>query len=437
MSKKNSFSLYAALAVVIANMVGTGVFTSLGYQVIDIESGFLILLLWSLGGIAALCGALCYAELGAALPRSGGEYNFLSRIFHPSVGFLGGWVSATIGFAAPIAIVALLFAKYITPEDHLVTTAAERIMAASLIISLALVHSRTRNTSAGMQTFLTGFKILVILLFSVLGIAFAPELQGVSFMPSSSDVAHLNFGAFAVSLVYVGYAYTGWNAATYLTGELENPQKVLPRVLVSGTLIVMALYLLLNAVFLLVAPIDALKGVAEVGRVAAVFAFGDVGGQLAGFVFAALLISTVSAMTVAGPRVLQIIGEDISAFRALSVTNDDGIPSRAIWVQTALALVFVSAGSFEQVLLLTGFTLSLVSLATVIGAVVLRFTQPGLSRPFRIPLFPLPPIGFIAIIGWTLSYTMLERPIEALFAAILLTAGLIVYGATRLLGRAE
>jgi len=400
-------------------------------KVLDIQSGFVILLLWAISGIAALCGALCYAELGAALPRSGGEYNFLSRIYHPGAGFVAGWVSATIGFAAPIALASLAFAAYITPADNPGTTLIERLLAGTLIISMAFIHSGNRNASGGLQTIFTAFKIFVIIVFSIAAIAFAPELQPISFTPSATDFETLNYGAFAVSLIFVGYAYTGWNAATYLTGELHDAQKELPRVLILGTLIVMVMYLVLNAVFLLVAPIDDLKGVEEVGRVAAISAFGETTGQIVSFILAALLVSTVSAMTVAGPRVLQVIGEDISVFSALSKTNSDGIPYRAVWTQTLLALIFISAGTFEQVLVFSGFTLALVSLLAIVGVIVLRFTQPGLERPFRIPLYPLPPLVFITIIGWTLIYLVFEKPIETLFSAILIGLGILVFAATK------
>lgn len=429
------FSFRSALAVVIANMIGTGVFTSLGYQVIDIQSGFIILLLWVLGGVAAVCGALCYAELGAALPRSGGEYNFLSRIYHPGVGFVAGWVSATIGFAAPIALASLAFAAYITPADNPGTTTPERLMAGALILSMAIIHSGTRNASGGLQTLFTGFKIFVVIAFSAAALWFAPSLQPVSFAPYAADFKSLNYGAFAVSLIYVGYAYTGWNAATYLTGELEDAQKQLPRILILGTCVVMVLYLLLNAVFLLVAPIEDMKGVEEVGRVAAVSAFGETTGQWIGILLAALLVSTVSAMTVAGPRVLQVMGEDIKAFSALSQTNKDGIPHRAVWVQTTLALLFISLGTFERILVFSGFTLALISLLAVVGAVVLRITQPSLERPFRMPLYPLPAIGFTAIMGLTLGYLILEKPVETLFSAILIGSGAVIYGLLRLFDR--
>ena len=167
----------------------------------------------------------------------------------------------------------------------------------------------------------------------------------------------------AVALIYVNYAYTGWNAATYLSSELEDPQRTLPIILFTGTMVVMLLYLALNFVFLSVAPAEAMRGQVEVGYIAARAAFGELGGKLTGLVLAALLISTVSAMTLAGPRVLQVIGEDFRALRYFARTNRDGIPARAIYAQTALSAIFILTSSFESVLVFAGFTLALNSLS--------------------------------------------------------------------------
>lgn len=423
----------AALSVVIANMVGTGVFTSLGFQLVTIQSAFVLIMLWVAGGVAAVCGALCYAELGAALPRSGGEYNFLSRIYHPGVGFMAGWVSATIGFAAPVALAAMTFGAYATPlfgagaPDWTPTA-----LAVGLLVLLTVLHAGRRGTSSGIQVVFTGLKIAVIILFCVGAIAVVDTVQPVSFLPASGDGALITSGAFAVSLIYVGYAYTGWNAATYLSGELTDPQRELPRILFAGTAIVMALYVALNMVFLAVAPMEAMAGKVEVGYIAAVSAFGDTGARLAGLVLAALLISTVSAMTLAGPRVLQVIGEDVPVFRALSKTNEDGIPFRAVWFQSGLALVFILTSSFESVLIFSGFTLALVSLVTVLGLFVLRVRQPDLARPFRVTLFPVPPLIYLALTGWTLLFVLREKPTEAGFGLGLIAVGGVVYGLTRL-----
>ncbi len=415
-------------AIVIANMIGTGVFTSLGFQLLDIRSGFVLLLLWAVGGLVALCGAMTYAELGAALPRSGGEYNFLSRIFHPVAGFVSGWVSATIGFAAPTALAAMTFSAYATHSWANEPDAwVEKALAIGLVIVLTFVHTSSRRNSGGLQSFFTVMKVAAIVVFCVLALMFVDLPQPVAFLPAAGDKALITSGAFAVALIYVSYAYSGWNAATYLSSELEDPQRNLPRILFVGTAIVTLLYIALNYVFLRVAPMDAMSGQLEVGFIAAEFAFGERGGQFAGLVLATLLISTVSAMTVAGPRVLQVIGEDFAPLRRLATTNADGLPYVAITTQSVLTIVFILTGSFESILVFAGFTLALNSFVTVAGIFWLRYSQPDLPRPYRTFAYPVTPIIYLLLMGWTLAFVLISRPTEAWFGVALIASGIVFY----------
>ena len=308
---ENKFKYVTVTAVIVANMVGTGVFTSLGFQLLDITSGFALLSLWVLGGLTALCGAISYAELGATLPRSGGEYNFLSQIYHPAAGFVSGWISMSVGFAAPTALAAMTFSAYLTSSlfgD--VPNSLEKFIAVGLLLTLAAVHSTNHRNSGRTQTVFTTLKVLVILFFIGASLSVVPPPQPISFLPKVGDVQLITSGAFAVALIYVSFAFSGWNAATYLSSEIENPQKTLPLVLISGTSIVTLLYLGLNYVFLYTTPIDSMIGEVEVGAIAARTIFGEVAGNLFGLALALLLISTVSAMTMAGPRVIQVVGED-------------------------------------------------------------------------------------------------------------------------------
>lgn len=422
------FKYTTVMAVVIANMVGTGVFTSLGFQLVDLRSGFVLLMLWAVGGLVAVCGAMTYAELGAAMPRSGGEYNFLARIYHPAAGFVSGWVSATIGFAGPTALAAMTFAAYATSVMPGETSAwLEKILACGLVIALTVVHSSNRRTSGGLQVFFTILKVAVIVGFCVFAYFLVDAPQPVRFVPAPGDGVLLTGGAFAVSLIYVSYAYTGWNAATYLSSELENPQKTLPVILLTGTLVVTLLYVALNFIFLYVAPMDDLVGQVEVGYIAAGAAFGDLGGRLTGLVMSMLLISTVSAMTIAGPRVLQVIGEDFAALRLLARTNASGLPTTAIFVQSALTILFILSSNLESVLVFAGFTLALNSFATVLGIFVLRYRQPDLPRPYKTFLYPLPPLIYLALTGWTLYFVLLNRPVEGGFGLAIIVAGIVFY----------
>ena len=426
--KNSKFRFTTVTAVVIANMVGTGVFTSLGFQLLEIRSGFALLALWAVGGVVALCGAMTYAELGAALPRSGGEYNFLARIFHPGAGFISGWVSATIGFAGPCALAAMTFAAYATSVlDTADSPWVRPVLAVGLVVGLGLTHASNHRTSGGTQVVFTVLKIVVIVAFCIAALALAGEPEPIGFLPIAGDGARLFSAEFAVALIYVSYAYTGWNAATYLSSELEDPQRTLPIILFGGTFVVMLLYVALNYVFLSVAPVEAMRGQVEVGYIAASAAFGEFGGKLTGLVLAALLISTVSAMTLAGPRVLQVIGEDFYALRYFAGTNRDGIPARAIYTQTALSVIFILSASFESVLVFAGFTLALNSFVTVLGVFVLRWRQPGLSRPYRTFGYPLTPLLYLALTGWTLAFVLINKPVEGLFGLGVIASGLIFY----------
>ena len=412
------FDQKTAIAIVVANMVGTGVFTSLGFQLLDIQSVSMILSLWIIGGIAALCGALTYAELGAQLPRSGGEYNFLGRLYHPSFGFVSGWVSITVGFAAPIALAAMTFGAYlgaVLPDIN------QTLAASLLVVLLGLMHCYSRTVSGKTQLIFTLLKVILILIFSVAALTFSDHEMSLPKLPVASDLGSLSSGAFAVALIYVNYAYTGWNAATYLIDEIDQPAKRLPSILMIGTLMVMAFYVLLNYVFLAVAPIEALQGKVEVGVIAAEYAFGSLGGQLMGLMLSLLLISTVSAM------LMQVIGQDFSMFNRLAKTNDDGLPQIAILAVVALSVAFVLTSSFESVLVFSGFVLSLNTLFTVGG--VFRLRAKGLLNKdtYQTWGYPITPLIFLGLTLWTLIYILIQRPEEALAGLLVIAVGFGFY----------
>src|SRR6267154_3942820 len=234
----STVSVIVASAIVVADMIGVGVFTSLGFQVKDIPSGFSILLLWAVGGIVALCGVFSYSELGAMFPRSSGEYNFLSRAFHPGFGFVAGWVSATVGFAAPVALAAMAFGEY---GKSVVPDAPPLALAIGVVWLVSLVQLTGVRHSSSFQLIATILKVVLITAFLVAGFMIAAP-QPVSFAPSSSDFGHVVSAPFAISLVFVMYSFSGWNAATYIIGEMRQPERNVPRAMLAGTLIVVVLY---------------------------------------------------------------------------------------------------------------------------------------------------------------------------------------------------
>ena len=264
----------------------------------------------------------------------------------------------------------------------------------------------------------------------MLALTLVGAAQPIRFAPAAGDGALIASGAFAVSLIYVSYAYTGWNVATYLSSELESPQRHLPRVLGGGTLLVIVLYLALNYTFLHVAPVDAMRGRVEIGYVAAEYAFGGNGARIMGVILALLLVSTVSAMIIAGPRVYQVIGQDYRLFAWLARTNRHGVPALAIYAQGALTVLFIVTSPFQFILLFSGFTLALNTFAAVAGLFVLRWRQPDLPRPFRAWGYPVTPIVFLALTGWTLVFVLRDEPRAGLLGLAVVAIGLVFYFVT-------
>ncbi|BAZ41201.1 amino acid permease-associated region [Calothrix sp. NIES-4101] len=418
-----NISLLTATCIVVANMIGTGVFTSLGFQVVDIKSGFALLFLWFLGGVLALCGALAYGELGASMPYNGGEYYYLSRIYHPAIGFLSGWVSVTVGFAAPIAAAAMALAKYLTQVFPFLHSTS---IALVVVAGVSLVHTNNLRIGSYFQQFFTFLKVLLIVVLIVCGLYLA-EPQQLSFLPSIADKTTIFSSTFAVALVYVIYSYSGWNAAIYLASEVKNPEKNLPRALIMGTLIVVVLYLLLNFIFLYSTPLDKLAGQLEVGYIAADQIFGSRGSKIMGILISLGLISSISSMVLAGPRVTEVIGKDIPLFKLLARKNAQGIPTYAIFLQLLLVTILLVTASFEAIITYLGFTLTLSSFLTALGVFVARFKYPDLARPYRTWGHPATTIIFLAINLWILVFIFRDKPAESLAGLATLLVGLFVY----------
>ncbi len=429
----NRLGLTTATAFVIAAMIGTGVFTTLGFQVADIRSTSAVMMLWLVGGVIALCGALTYGELGAALPRSGGEYNILRVVYAPSVGFLAGWVSATVGFAGPAALAAMALASYSgaifpgVPEDHL---------AAGTVLTFSLLHASSLKAGTALQNILTSLKVALILVF--VGAAFTVgDVQAVSLVPQGADLGLMTGPAFAVALIFVSYAYTGWNSAIYIVGELDSPSRTLPRALLQGTAIVTVLYVLLNYVFLRTVPMDELAGQIEVGFLAGTRIFGEAGGRITAAIIVALLASTVSAYVFLGPRILAVMGEDVPALAWLSRRSRRGLPVNAFVFQLVLSLAFIYTSTFDQVLVYASILLVSISTLAVAGVYVLRYTQPDLPRPYRTWGYPYTPAVFLAVNLWMLTFTLANRTFESLVGLGILVAGLAVYAVVGRLGRSN
>ena len=426
---KNKTGWITGTSIVVANMIGAGVFTSLGMQLNVLSDPKSILILWALGGLMALCGAFSYAELGTYFRRSGGEYHFLSRIYHPILGYLSGWVSITVGFTAPIALAAISMGAYL--EDLLFLDA--KITATLVILISSLVHSFTINNSSFFQNLITLFKVLALLVFIIVGIRMGDLNTGMDFS-SNQWIDDISKPSFAVAFVFVCFSYSGWNAAAYITGEIRNVSKNLPRALIFGTLIVTLIYLLLHYVFMINADIESLRGKLDIGTVVASKLWGEEGALTMSTIIAILLLSSISAMVWVGSRVTQVIGEDYLIWRKYSKVNASGVPVRAIWLQAAISIAFVFTGSFEQVLIYSGFIIQLFSALAVGGLLLIPRKKKRPGSYYRSPLYPVPQWIFILMSFWVLVYLLYDKPAESLYGVLSLLIAALSYFYNKKLG---
>ena len=419
----STVSVVVATAIVVADMVGVGVFTSLGFQVKDIPSGFAILALWTVGGMVALCGVFSYSELGAMFPRSSGEYNFLSRAYHPAFGFVAGFVSATVGFAAPVALAALALGEY---GRSIVPDAPPMVLAVGIVWLVSLVQLTGVKHSSNFQLISTVLKVVLITAFLIAGFVVGTP-QPLTFTPQASDIGYIASSPFAIGLVFVMYSFSGWNAATYIIGEMRDAGQNLPRALFTGTLIVLVLYVALNAVFLHTAPIDKLAGQIDVARIAGTYIFGELGGRIVGAMICIGLISSISAMMWIGPRVMMTMGEDIPALQVFARKSRQGAPVYAILFQLTVATLMLFTRSFEAVLDFIQFSLLFCSFFTVLGVIKLRITRPDLPRPYRAWGYPVTPVIFLLVTLFMMYYLAVDRPLQSFFGALIMISGLLIY----------
>jgi APA family basic amino acid/polyamine antiporter len=414
-----------ATALVVAGMVGTGVFTTTGLLVEGLGSPVAVLAAWAAGGLLALAGALCYAELAAALPRNGGEYRLLGRIYHPAVGFAAGVISLLVGFAAPMAASALAFGRYLAAAVPGVPPLAA---AAAVVALFALLHGADVGWGSRAQGAVTAAQVLLVAAAAAGGLALG--VPGRILEPAGRPaLAAVLSPEFAVGLVLVSFAYSGWNGAAYVAGEVRTPSRTLPLALVAGTGLVTALYLGLNAAFLAAAPAPELAGVVEVGHVAARRLLGGGGGRALSGLVALALAASVGAMSMAGARVYEAMGSDHRALRWLSRRTSRGAPAVAVAAQAALALAMVATSSFGALLAFIGFTLSLSAGLTVAGVVVLRRREPSLARPYRTWGYPVTPALFVGLTAWMVGHALAERPAASLAGLAAIAGSLALHAA--------
>jgi APA family basic amino acid/polyamine antiporter len=338
-------------------------------------------------------------------------------------GFLGGWLSITVGFAAPVAASAMALGKYLShvwPGTNPTHTA---VLAVVIVSAVHLLQVRVRS---GFQGFFTLFKIVLIAALIASALILATP-QPIQFTPRTGDFGVLISAPFAVSLVYVTYSYSGWNASVYLAGEIARPARNIPRSLILGTLLVTALYVLLNFAFLYSTPLSALEGQVEVGYIAATAFLGPAGARAMGLLISFGLVSSISSMVWAGPRVLMVVGEDVPILRALASLNRHGVPHRAVLIQMIVVIVLIATSTFESIITCLGFLLSASAMFTVLGVFVDRVRRPDALRPYKAWGYPVTPALFVVMTAAMVVYLLRFRPIESLVGLGALALGVPVY----------
>jgi|688.fasta_scaffold76703_3 APA family basic amino acid/polyamine antiporter len=431
------FGLATAVFVVVSSMIGTGVLTTSGFTVFSTGSNQLMLGLWAAGGVLALCGALSLAELAAALPESGGDYVFLREAYGPLAGFLSGWVSFLIGFGGPIAASAAAAAKYLLVPLRLegkFAAAAELGLATSLIVALAVIHCLGRRSTIRAQAAMTLTTLVILVALAAAGLAAGRgRWENLTDRPPLSPSLLV---AMASSLVYISYAYAGWNGAAYVAGEVARPRRVVPRAILLGTGLVTGLYLALNLVYALAIPAAEIKAVvaqrgldavAPIAQLAAERLFGPRVADPLAVAIGLALVASASASVVTGPRVAAAMAR-AGQFPALAGRETRaGSPVVATLLQAGWAVLLLWTASFETILMYAGVGLAIFSMLSVAAVFVLRVRRPDLPRPFRTPGYPLVPAAYLLGTGLLTAAVAWERPLVAAVSVATIAAGVPVF----------
>ena len=421
---------FTAFCVLVSNIIGGGIFTTTGFMARDLGDPLLILLLWFIGALFALGGAMVYGELGAALPHAGGDYVYLREAYGPLVAFLSGWTSFTIGFGGAVAASAISFSSYalrVVPiEDEQGWLA--KGLSLSLLWIVTFIHCRGVEAGGRVQLLLTTTKVVAIGGL-ILGGLSAVSSYGEHLL-ARPTVQQPTLGAFAIALVIVTYCYLGWNVAGYIANDIVDPQRILPRIMIWGTAFVAMIYLLLNVVYLSALSIADLarEPIVPVAEKAAAALWGSQSGRLVAAILCLSIAGAVSAMTWAGPRVYWAMARDgmISPWLA-RLHPRTAVPVRAIVFQSLWASLLILSGTFEQLLVYSGLVLSLFMALTLSTIFRLRPTAVVDSCQYRAPLYPFLPAVLVIGAVTLVIYSFVQRPVESLYGAATVLSGVPLY----------
>jgi len=433
---ERKLGLFPLTNIVIANMIGGGIFLTSGFLMADLHNPVVMLALWLVGGLVALCGALSYGELGAAFPQAGGEYAFLSRLYHPVFGFLSGWVSFFVGFSAPIAFAARGFSRYLTQASPgllhpgIIRSGAEaqimeKAYAILLIAVFTFLHTRGLKAGARVQNVLTGLKILLIVGLVAAGFAFG---KGSLAHLTAAAPFRFDFGGIktmGLALMWIMFSYSGWNASAYVGSEVRDPSRNLPRSLLLGTAVVMILYVALNLFYVYAIPPAQMEGVEAVAGLAVGNLFGKSAETVLSLVISFAFFSSLSAYLILGPRVYYSMARDGIFFKSIAAVDPKCcVPTRSILLQGGIASIMVLFGTIDQLLTYMGFSLGIFPLLAVLGVFKLRRTG---TSVVRLPGYPVASLAYLLVGATILVLSFLRKPIPSLVAIATALAGIPLY----------
>ncbi|NQW35976.1 MAG: amino acid permease [Flavobacteriales bacterium] len=399
-------------------MIGTGIFTSLGFQVSSLTNTYSIILLWFIGGVLAMFGAFCYSELGNYYKESGGDYIYLSRGFHPILGYLSSWISLIVGFAAPIALAALAMSKYL----QIFGFEFGKVFAIVVIILITISQSFSLKTSSDFQNIFTLLKVLFVLSLIGLGLYLAPNITN-NINLNNGWIKEVQMPEFASSLVFVTFAYTGWNSASYIVGEIKNPIKNLPKALIIGTLFVTVVYVLMNYVFLKHATITSLINQENVASIAANNFLGMQGSKWVSFFIAAQLVATISGYLWIGSRVCFATSKEYKLWRFMDKSRNN-VPYIALWVQAVIAIIIILTGEFEQIFIYASFLLQVFAILAVATVITIPSHKRYIFKGHYFWIFP----SIFLIFGLYICYfTFKIHPTESIIGVSTILIGIILY----------
>ena len=416
-SPPRRFGFWTLTLLVVANMIGAGVFTTSGFALADLHAPDVVMWAWCVAGIIACCGAYGYGQLARLIPESGGEYLFLARLVHPLAGFIAGWVSLIAGFTGAIALSATALESYLLPSGTPAWLPRDAVALGAVVVA-ALLHGATPLRGARLQNISVAIKLTLISVFVIL---FGWWAGSDSTTVAEQPVAQPTLHAFAISLVWISLSYSGFNAAVYVAEEAIDPKRTVPRALLCGTVLVTLLYLLLNACFVYGPPTSAVAGRENVAMEAAAWLGGPRAAGLVQALVCLALWTSILSMLMAAPRVYAKMAAD-GLFPSWLMFQQAS-PWRATVLQMVLAAVFIVVADLRQLLQYLGLTLS-VSAACTVACLIFDRRQRWWGRTVVAAAYAGTTLALAIVFSWS-------APRQFLAAGLTFAAGAVMFVFTR------